>query len=155
MLFRSPEIIPGLNGDSLPTLRNPELRYAPYTKDIRKDSLWMAALETQAFLRTATLKTMLHAEAEHIMQGKTLYRDQKDEIQFGQQCRQEVEKLMEQMRGREETMRQVKEKAEKFNKPLEQALEDDAKWLIRQKYHLDRCRFVDDPDAEIPIPTLK
>ncbi|MBQ8958661.1 MAG: hypothetical protein IJ057_09235 [Bacteroidales bacterium] len=155
ILLQHPEIIPGLNGDSLPTLRNPELRYAPYTKDIRKDSLWMAALETQAFLRTATLKTMLHAEAEHIMQGKTLYRDQKDEIQFGQQCRQEVEKLMEQMRGREETMRQVKEKAEKFNKPLEQALEDDAKWLIRQKYHLDRCRFVDDPDAEIPIPTLK
>ena len=59
---------------------------------------------------------------------------------------------MEQMRGREETMKKVKEKAEKNNKTLEEALEDDACWLIRKKYGLDRCRLIDDPDAKIPLP---
>ena len=49
-------------------------------------------------------------------------------------------------------MKKVKEKAEKNNKTLEEALEDDARWLIRKKYDLDRCRLIDDPDAKIPLP---
>ena len=71
---------------------------------------------------------------------------------FSQQCQQEVVELMEKMRGREKTMKSVKEKAEKNNKTIEKALEDDARWLIRRKYGLNRCRLVDDPDAKIPIP---
>ena len=151
LLLNHPEWIPELDADSL-TTRNSDIPYAKVIKDIKKDSVWMAALKDQAFLRTATLNRMLHAEVDRIKEGKPLYKDQQDEILFSQQCQQEVAELMEQMRGREETMKKVKEKSEKNNKTLEEALEDDARWLIRRKYGLDRCRLIDDPDAKIPLP---
>ena len=146
-----PEMIHELRADSL-SIRNSEIPYARYTKDIRKDTAWMAALEAQGFLRTATLPMMLRAEADHIMQGKALYREQEVEIQFSLRCQKEVKELIERMRDHPETMDIVREKAEKHEKTLEKALEDDATWLIRQKYHLDRCRLADDPDAIIPVP---
>lgn len=152
VLLAHPEIIQGLRGDSLPTLRNKELRYAKYIKDIRKDSVWMAALEAQGFLRSASMWHMLHAESDRIMQGKPLYRDQTAEIQFAQRCQQEMEVLKEQMRGRPKTMEAVTQKAEAKGKTVEEALDDDAKWLIRRKYKLDQCRLTDDPDASIPLP---
>jgi hypothetical protein len=151
LLLNHPEWIPELDADSL-TTRNSDIPYAKVIKDIKKDSVWMAALEDQAFLRTATMNRMLHAEVDRIKEGKPLYKDQTDEILFSQQCQREVVELMEQMRGREETMKKVKEKAEKNNKTLEEALEDDARWLIRKKYDFDRCRLIDDPDAKIPLP---
>lgn len=151
LLLNHPEWIPELNADSL-TTRNSDIPYAKVIKDIKKDNAWVAALKDQAFLRTATLNRMLHAEVDRIKEGKPLYKDQPDEIMFSQQCQREVVELMEKMRGREETMKNVKEKAEKNNKTIEKALEDDARWLIRRKYGLNRCRLVDDPDAKIPIP---
>ena len=151
ILLRHPELIPELSGDSL-TTRNSDIPYTRQVKEIRKDSVWMAALKDQAFLRTASIKQMLHAEVDRINQGKPLYRDQTEELLFSQQCQQEVTDLMEMMLGREKTMKSVKEKAEKYHKSLEQALEDDARWLIRRKYGLDHCRLIDDPDAKIPLP---
>ena len=151
ILLRHPELIPELSGDSL-TTRNSDIPYTRQVKEIRKDSVWMAALKDQAFLRTASIKQMLHAEVDRINQRKPLYRDQTEELLFSQQCQQEVTDLMEKMLGREKTMKSVKEKAEKYHKSLEQALEDDARWLIRRKYGLDHCRLIDDPDAKIPLP---
>ena len=152
ILFNHPELIPELSGDSL-CVRNSELAYAHYTKDIRKDSAWMAALENQGFLRTANLRMMLHAEVNRLREGRPLYRDQKAEIRFGQQCLQEVETLKIRMLGNEKNMAEVRQKAEQYDKTLEKALDDDARWLIRRKYGLDRCRLVDNPDAEIPLPS--
>ena len=57
------------------------------------------------------------------------------------------------MRNNEETMGEVRKKAEKYGKTLEKALNDDAVWLIRQKYGLDRRCLIDDPDAQIVLPT--
>ena len=151
LLLNHPEWIPELDADSL-TTRNSDIPYAKVIKDIKKDSAWVAALKDQAFLRTATMNRMLHAEVDRIKEGKPLYKDQTDEILFSQQCQREVVELMEKMRGREETMKKVKENAEKNNKTLEEALEDDACWLIRKKYGLDRCRLINDPDAKIPLP---
>lgn len=152
ILLAHPEIIPELRGDTLPTLRNDELRYAKYTKDIRKDSLWMTSLEIQGFLRSADMMHMLHAEADHIKEGRLLYRDQKAEIAFGQQCLQEVEALKMKMLKDEEELALVRQKAEQYDKTFEKALDDDARWLIRRKYKLDRCRLSDDPEAVIPVP---
>ena len=129
-----------------------ELVYIPYIREIRSDSVWMAALEAQAFLRSASLWRMLHVEIDRWRAGQSLYRDQQAEIAFGEQCLQEVEALKTKMIDNEKTMKAVREHAGKYGKTMETALDDDARWLIRKKYHLDRCRLADDPDAEIPIP---
>lgn len=155
ILLQHPEIVPELRGDSLPKLRNPELGYVRYTNQIQKDSLWMAALEVQAFLRTATMRMMLHAEADRLREGRPLYRDQQAEIQFGRQCLKEAEALKAKMPTQEKTMASIRQHAEKYDKTIEKSLDDASRWIIRRKYHLDRCRLADDPDAEISIPTLK
>ncbi len=151
ILQNHPEIIPELNADTL-TTKNSEIPYAKVIKDIRKDSAWMAALEAQRFLRTATMQQMLHAEVDHIKAGKLLYKDQTDEIQFSLHCQNEVKQLMQKIPDNEKLMESIGEKAIKYNKALEKAIEDDAIWLIRRKYKLDQCRLVDDPDVEIPLP---
>ena len=151
MLLRHPELIPELNADTL-TTQNKEIPYAKVIKDIKKDTAWMSALKAQAFIRTATMTQMLHAEVDRIKADEPLYKDQADEIRFSLRCQQEVEALMERMRNNEKTMRTVREKAEQNGKTVEKALEDDARWLIRRKYKLDSCVLIKHPDAEIPIP---
>ena len=153
-LYNHPELIPELNGDTLITQNN-RIPYAKVFKDIRKDSLWMAALEAQAFLRSATMDQMMHAEADRVMAGKPLYKEQTAEIQFGQRCQQEVKELAMRIPKNEELMPSIREKAIKRNKTIEKAIEDDAIWLIKQKYGLYHYTLLIDPDAEIPIPKSK
>lgn len=147
-----PELIPELNCYNL-TTQNSDIPYAKVIKDIRKDSTWMAAMEAQAFLRSATMDQMLHAEVDRIKAGKPLYKDQIDEIQFSLQCQEEVKERMIRLSNSEKLMPIIREKAEKYHKTLEQAIEDDALWITREKYGLDHCRLIDDPDAQIVLPT--
>lgn len=155
MLYNHPEWIAELSGDSLKT-RNSEIPYAKVIKDIRKDGTWMAALEAQAFLRTANMNQMLHAEVDRLKAGKPLYRDQADEIRFSLLCQEEVKERMVRLANSEKLMPSIREKAEKYNKTIEKAIEDDAIWVVREKYGLNHCRLIDNPDAEIVIPvTIK
>jgi hypothetical protein len=154
ILQNHPEIIPELSGDTL-TTQNPIIPYAKIYKDIRKDSLWMAALEAQAFLRTATMEQMLRVEADRLMAGKPLYKDQTAEIEFARRCQKEVMEFAVRITNNEELMESIREKAIKRNKTLEKAIEDDATWVIRRKYGLDHCMLIVDPDAEIPVTQLK
>ena len=150
-LHNHPEIIPELNAETL-TTQNSDIPYAKVIKDIRKDSAWMAALEAQAFLRTANMQQMLHAEVDRIKAGKPLYKDQTDEIQFSLQVQKEVRQRMERIPNNAELLEHIRKDAEKRHKPLDKAIEDAAIWITREKYGLDHCRLIDDPDAIIPIP---
>lgn len=151
LLYRHPELIPELNTATL-TTQNCNIPYAKVIKDIRKDSTWMTALKAQAFLRSATMDQMLHAEVDRIQAGKTLYKDQTEEIKFSLLVQEEVRQRIGRIPNHEKLMESIREKAIKQNKPLEKAIEDDAIWITREKYGLDRCRLIDDPDAVIPIP---
>ena len=154
ILHNHPEIIPELNAETL-TSQNSNIPYAKVTKDIRKDSTWMAALEAQAFLRGANMNQMLHAEVDRIKAGKPLYKDRTAEIQFARQCQEEVKGRIERIPNNAELMEHIRKDAEQRHKPIDKAIEDAAIWLVRDKYGLDRYLLVDDPDAEIPIPQLK
>ena len=154
ILHNHPEIIPELNAETL-TTQNRNIPYAKVIKDIRKDSAWMAALEAQAFLRSANMNQMLHAEVDRIKADKPLYKDQTAEIQFARQCLEEVRGRIERIPRNAELLEHIRKDAEKRHKPMDKAIEDAAIWITREKYGLDHCRLIDDPDAEIPIPQLK
>ena len=140
-----------MNAETL-TTQNRDIPYAKVTKDIRKDSTWMAALEAQAFLRSANMNQMLHAEVDCIKADKPLYKDQTAEIQFARQCLEEVRGRIERIPDNAELLEHIRKDAEKRHKPMDKAIEDAAIWITREKYGLDHCRLIDDPDAEIPIP---
>ena len=152
ILYSHPELIPELSGETL-TTQNSDIPYAKVIKDIRKDSTWMAALEAQAFLRSASMQQMLHAEVDRIKAGKPLYKDQTDEIQYSLLVQEEVRQRIGRIPNHEKLMESIREKAIRQNKPLDKAIEDDAIWITREKYGLDHCRLADDPDAVIPIPS--
>ncbi len=154
ILHNHPEIIPELNAETL-TTQNRDIPYAKVIKDIKKDSAWMDALEAQAFLRSANMNQMLHAEVDRIKADKPLYKDQTAEIQFARQCLEEVRRRIERIPGNAELLEHIRKDAEKRHKPMDKAIEDAAIWITREKYGLDHCRLIDDPDAEIPIPQLK
>ena len=154
ILHKHPEIIPELNAETL-TTQNRNIPYAKVIKDIRKDSTWMAALEAQAFLRSANMNQMLHAEVDRIKADKPLYKDQTAEIQFARQCLEEVRGRIERIPDNAELLEHIRKDADKRHKPMDKAIEDAAIWITREKYGLDHCRLIDDPDAEIPIPQLK
>ena len=151
ILHNHPEIIPELNAETL-TTQNSDIPYAKVIKDIRKDSAWMAALEAQAFLRTATMNQMLHAEVDRIKAGKPLYKDQTDEILFSLQVQEEVRQRIGRIPNNAELLEHIRKDAEKHHKSLDKAIEDASIWITREKYGLDHCRLIDDPDAFIPIP---
>ena len=151
ILHNHPEIIPELNAETL-TTQNRDIPYAKVIKDIRKDSTWMAALEAQAFLRSANMNQMLHAEVDRIKADKPLYKDQTAEIQFARQCLEEVRGRIERIPGNAELLEHIRKDAEKRHKPMDKAIEDAAIWITREKYGLDHCRLIDDPDAVIPLP---
>jgi hypothetical protein len=152
ILHNHPEIIPELNTEML-TTQNSDIPYAKVIKDIRKDNAWMAAMEAQAFLRTTSMQQMLHAEVDRIKAGKPLYKDQIDEIRFSLLCQEEVRQRIKRIPNNEKLMESIREKAIKQHKTLEKAIEDDAIWITKEKYGLDHCRLIDNPDADIPIPT--
>jgi hypothetical protein len=52
----------------------------------------------------------------------------------------------------EQWMLVIKEHAEKYDKTMDEAIEDAAIWFIKEKTGLDHCRLTNDPDAVIPIP---
>jgi len=151
-LYSHPEIIPELNAKTL-TTQNNEIPYAKVIKDIRKDSTWMAALEAQAFLRSATMHQMFHAEVDRIKAGKPLYKDQTDEIQYSLLVQEEVRQRIGRIPNNAELLEHIRKDAEKHHKPLDKAIEDASIWITRAKYGLDHCRLADDPNAVIPIPS--
>ncbi len=152
ILHNHPEIIPELNAETL-TTQNRDIPYAKVIKDIKKDSAWMDALEAQAFLRSANMNQMLHAEVDHIKADKPLYKDQTAEILFARQCQEEVRQRIGRIPGNAELLEHIRKDAEKRHKPMDKAIEDAAIWITREKYGLDHCRLIDDPDAVIPLPT--
>lgn len=152
ILFNHPELIPELSGSELPALRNKEIPYVRPIEIIRSDSTWMVALEAQAFLRSATIQQMLHAEVDRLKAGKPLYKDQTDEIQFSFQVQEEVRQRIGRIPNNAELLEHIRKDAEKRHKPLDKAIEDAAIWITREKYGLDHCRFIDNPNAVIPIP---
>ncbi len=152
ILHNHPEIIPELNAETL-TTQNRDIPYAKVIKDIKKDSAWMDALEAQAFLRSANMNQMLHAEVDHIKADKPLYKDQTAEILFARQCQEEVRQRIGRIPGNAELLEHIRKDAEKRHKPMDKAIEDAAIWITREKYGLNHCRLIDDPDAVIPLPT--
>ena len=75
----------------------------------------MAALEAQAFLRSATMNQMLHAEVDRIKAGKPLYKDQTEEIRYSLQVQEEVRQRIGRIPNHEKLMESIREKAIKQN----------------------------------------
>ena len=133
MLKNDPELIPGLGGEDMPTIRNTErIEKAMTVNRIRDDKDWVKSLLLYATQQSISLDDALKEEANRMDRGESLIRDEVvfDTATFIQMRKQEI---MEQWRYNTEMINMIQQKANERGITFEEMLEKDAQWFINQK----------------------
>ena len=133
MLKNDPELIPGLDGDAMPTIRNTKrINEIIAINQIRNDKDWLEKLNLYATQHAFPIDDVLQQEASRIAQGELPLREEIviDTAAFIQMKKQQI---MEQWRHNPEMIKMIEQKAKDNNLPFEVMLEKDAQWFINQK----------------------
>lgn len=133
MLKNDPELIPGLGGDAMPTIRNTERINEILTiNEIRDDDNWFAKLKVYAALNSVSLDETLKLEASRLKQGLPPLRDEIviDTAAYIQAKKQEI---MTSWRQNVQMIEMIQQKADEHGIPFDTMLEKDARWVVNQK----------------------
>ena len=133
MLRNDPELIPGLDGEEMPTIRNTKrINEARTINQIRNDKDWLTALNIYASQHDLLIDEVLHEEASRIDRGELPLRDEVniDSASFIKMKKQEI---MEQWKLNPEMTKMIQKKAKERGIAFEDMLEKDAQWVINQK----------------------
>lgn len=132
-LKNDPELIPGLRGEAMPTIRNTEaIALALQGNAIANDKEWRQAIKMAASKSQRSFDEMLDEEAHNVLAGRSLLRDSiiidtASVIQF------EVEKLMKLWRNDAESIKYIENKAQERGLSFEEMLEADARWVVNER----------------------
>lgn len=133
MLKNDPELIPGLDGDDMPTIRNTKrIEEALAVNKIKADKGWLSSIQMYAAQNTISIDDALRVEADRMARGEVLLRDEFvfDTAVFIQLKKEEI---IKNWRGNPDQMRMIQQKANDRGLSLEVMLEKDAQWVINQK----------------------
>lgn len=133
MLKNDPELIPGLDGDDMPTIRNTKrIEEALAVNKIKADKGWLSSIQMYAAQNTISIDDALRVEADRMARGEALLRDEFvfDTAVFIQLKKEEI---IKNWRGNPDQMRMIQQKANDRGLSLEVMLEKDAQWIINQK----------------------
>lgn len=133
MLRNDPELIPGLEGDCMPTIRNTKrISEIQTINQIRNDKDWLSTLNIYATQHGLQIDDVLQQEASRITRGELLLRDEFtiDTATFIQMKKQEI---MEQWKHNPEMKKMIQQKAKERGVTFEVMLEKDVQWVINQK----------------------
>ena len=129
----NPELIPGLGGEAMPTLRNTQaIERARQANAINDDKLWQTALKMLATQTNRPYEEVLSQEADNVLSGRTLLRDE-HAIDTATFIQFEVEKLKERWLKDPQNVQFLEEKARQNGKTFETVLDDDARWVINTR----------------------
>lgn len=133
MLKNDPELIPGLDGDDMPTIRNTKrIEEALAVNKIKADKGWLSSIQMYAAQNTISIDDALRVEADRMVRGEVLLRDEFvfDTAVFIQLKKEEI---IKNWRCNPDQMRMIQQKANDRGFSLEVMLEKDAQWVINQK----------------------
>ena len=133
MLRNDPELIPGLDGEEMPTIRNTErIKEALTINEIRSDKDWFTALSFYAVQHGMSTDDALLEEAHRIARGESPLREEIviDTATYIQMKKQEIIKIWQ---GNPDQTRQMQQKANDRGISLEEMFEKDAQWIIDRK----------------------
>lgn len=133
MLKNNPELIPGLDGDSLPTIRNTKrINEIQTINQIRNDKDWFRALNIYASQHALQIDEVLREEASRIDRGELPLRAEIN-IDTASFIKMKKHEIMEQWSLNPEMIKMIQKKAEERGLTFEVMLEKDAQWVIDQK----------------------
>ena len=134
IIILNPEYyFPELAGDSIPASRNPKIPEYLVIKDIKKDADWMMNLRCQTVIRNTSLDNILMMEAQNVIHGQPLMRDEKDVVSKENYVNSLVADIMEELVNKEGFVQSIKEKADAKGMTFEEQLELDARWVVNDK----------------------
>lgn len=126
-----------------------EATYARLERNIRSDSAWMERLKNNSEMQGKLLDEVVHNEAQWLIDNhpENYFTALKDSIPTKRSksveafieidsvafIEQEIEKTIKSIRNSEPMMESIREKAEKRGITLEQAIIDDAHWIVNHK----------------------
>ena len=129
----NPELIPGLDGEAMPTIRNTQaIALAQQANAIANDKPWSTALRLQASRTGRHFDDVLDEEAENVLLSRPLMRDE-IQVDTASVIEFEVNKLKEQWRNNPESIKFLEDKAQENGKTFETVLEEDARWVINER----------------------
>ncbi len=133
VLRDNPELIPGLGGDAMPTIRNSQaIALAQQANAIANDKTWKTALQIQASRTGRSFADLLSEEAQNVMLGQSLMRDE-IQVDTASIIEFEVNKLMNQWRNNPESVKYLENKAQERGMTFEEMLEADARWVVNER----------------------
>ncbi len=128
-----PELIPGLGGEAMPTIRNIKaIQIAQQANAIDSDKRWKTALRVAASRSGQSYEEVLQQEVDNILNGRPLLR-QEITIDTAAIIQIEVEKLMNQWRNNHESIKFLEGKAQENGKTFETVLQEDAIWVVNER----------------------
>ena len=133
MLRNNPELIPGLEGEDMPTIRNTErIEQAKFTNRIKADKDWLSTIQMYATKQAISFDEALHEEANRLLKNESLIRDEYvfDTAVFIQMKKQEIIKSW---RPNPKIMQMIQQKAKERDLPIDVVLEQDAQWVINKQ----------------------
>lgn len=134
LITRNPEYyFPELAGDSIPTARNPKIPEYLVIKNIKKDNDWMISLQCQTIIHNATLDNILKMEAQNVLNGWPLMRDEQNVVSKENYVNSLVADMKLELQGKPVSVQAIKDKATATGKTFEEQLEADARWIINDR----------------------
>ena len=129
----NPELIPGLGGEAMPTIRNTKaIQIAQQANAIDADKQWKTALRVAASQSGRSYEEVLQQELDNVINGRPLLR-QEITIDTAAIIQLEVEKLMHQWRNNAESIKYLENKAKERGMTFEEILEADARWVVDER----------------------
>ncbi|MBO4777565.1 MAG: hypothetical protein J5588_03650 [Bacteroidales bacterium] len=124
---------PELLKDSVLQVVNPNLdRYLTLRK-INRDIEWKTAIFCQTSHLGKSYDELLQEEITNVLLQKPLLRDNKEFVTRDNFLNIHREQIMKDMQSDPKQMKSIKEKAKKYDKTMEQAIYDDADWILDNK----------------------
>jgi hypothetical protein len=122
-----------LQGDGVPTSRNKRVAKILAAKQFIKDAEWYNKLKIYSITNDINIDEAVNIEIENINNNKPLIRDMELSITDIEQYNHLVNKMVEEIKSKPELLKEIKKKAVKNNKSLEQAIIDDAQWIVNYR----------------------
>jgi len=128
-----PELIPGLGGEAMPTIRNTKaIQIAQHANAIDADKQWKTALRVEASRSGRPYEEVLQQEVDNVINGRPLLR-QEIAVDTATIVQLEVEKLINQWRNNPESIKFLEGKAQEQGKTFETVLQEDALWVVNER----------------------
>ena len=122
-----------LKGDNVPTCRNRKNEDIMLGKQIMHNSDWYNNIKSYAVMNLITTEEALKIEIENIKNNNPLIRNMKISITDKEHYDYLVSQVVEEIKANPKLMSDIEQKAKAKNKTFEQAIIDDAKWIVNHR----------------------